>query len=134
MLSVLELRHALGLSQSAFARRLGVHKNSVINWERGHTYPAVTARIRMQVVARYAGLTRLHSGPLPIRRYNDDKMKYYEGKPGPRWRTMSGQQRSAFLSRRVMYARIRADIESGRAIGQPVVALLDGAPDLDVGA
>ena len=129
--TVLELRRALGLTQVAFAHRIGVHKNSVINWERGYAYPSVSWRIRMQVVARYAGLTRLHSGPLPIRRYDPHKREYYEGKPGPPWRAWSGQKRGAFLATRAKYRKLDADIAAGRVHAQPVVECIDDASDAD---
>ena len=37
--TVKKLRNALGLSQSAFAKKLGVSANSVSNWETGHSAP-----------------------------------------------------------------------------------------------
>lgn len=37
--NVCEVRHATGLSQIAFARRIGVAKGTLVNWEQGRRHP-----------------------------------------------------------------------------------------------
>jgi DNA-binding XRE family transcriptional regulator len=118
MLSVLELRLALGLTQAKFARELCASKRSVIYWEAGIHCPDVAHRMQMRVLARRRGLTKRSKGPLTIR-YDSKKMQMYLGSPsaaGRHWRTMSLAQRNSWWSHRTRYARIRADLECGRAI------------------
>lgn len=47
-------RIALGLSQHELARVLGVHKNTVSNWERGATPPGMFSLVRLQLLAETA--------------------------------------------------------------------------------
>lgn len=131
MLSVLELRSQLGWSQAKLARHVCASIRSVINWESGASSPSAAHLKLIRNVARWHGLKARHAPSQPTRRYNDERMRYYEGKPGARWLKMNGQQRAAFYSQRARYRRLRADLESGRALGQPVTRLLDSAPDLD---
>lgn len=130
MLTVRELRHKIGLSQVEFARRVGASSRTVINWETGRTYPDTARRMRMQAIARHAGLTKVHKGTYPIRRYDAAKMERYLAKPGSPWLSWSGQRKASFLACRKRYRNLVADIEAGRILAQPVIALLDSAPDL----
>ena len=43
------LRRRLGLSLAAFGKLVGVHSNSVLNWEKGRTKP--TAKMRAKIIA-----------------------------------------------------------------------------------
>jgi putative transcriptional regulator len=49
---VAALRHALGLSQAAFARRFGLDVTAVQAWEQGRRRPDRTARVLLAVIAR----------------------------------------------------------------------------------
>ncbi|GGG34053.1 DNA-binding protein [Caldovatus sediminis] len=49
---VATLRHALGLSQAAFARRFGLDVTAVQAWEQGRRRPDRTARVLLAVIAR----------------------------------------------------------------------------------
>jgi hypothetical protein len=131
MQSVAELRAQLGWSRAKFAQHICTSIRSLINWETGKGQPDAARRKLIYNLQRWHGKRSQQGQDKPTHTYNDDRMKYYEGKPGARWRSMTGQQRSAFYYQRSRYARIRADIEAGRAIGQPVVTLLNDAPDLD---
>ena len=109
--TVLELRRALGLSQVGFAKHLGIHKNSVINWERGYVYPSAACRLRMRSIARAHGLTKTTEGPLPIRHVSVVRMAQYEK---PKRKGGTGQQRAQYLSQRAKYRALLADAQAGR--------------------
>jgi len=128
VLTPLELRLQLGLTRAQFGKRVGASIRTVIYWEQGRTYPDVARRMRMQAIARHAGLTKTDKGPYPIRRYDPAKKEYYEGKPGSPWLDWSGQKRGSFLAARARYRKLQADIDAGRVHAQPVVALLELAP------
>jgi putative transcriptional regulator len=49
---VAKLRHALGLSQSAFARAFGLDVTAIHAWEQGRRRPDRTARILLAVIAK----------------------------------------------------------------------------------
>jgi transcriptional regulator with XRE-family HTH domain len=119
VIPIRELRRALGLNQTQFGRRIGVHKNSVINWERGHSRPTRASLLRIRAVARWHRLQSEHSQSLPTKAYDPNKMRYYLGKPGSRWHTMTGQQRSSYLANRAKYKQLQADISAGRVLACP---------------
>jgi len=132
MQTVRELRAQLGWSQARFARHVCASIRSVIKWETGRGQPDASHRKLILNLARWHGLRTWHEQSSPTHRYNDDKMRKYEQKPGHVWLDWHGQKRASFYGHRARYARIKADIEAGRAFGQPVIALLDAAPDLDL--
>jgi putative transcriptional regulator len=49
---VAKVRHALGLSQSAFARAFGLDVTAIHAWEQGRRRPDRTARILLAVIAK----------------------------------------------------------------------------------
>ncbi|MPR09296.1 helix-turn-helix domain-containing protein [Microvirga tunisiensis] len=51
-IDVAAVRKKTGLSQAAFARRLGVHPNTVRNWEQGRRNPQGPARILLALLDR----------------------------------------------------------------------------------
>jgi hypothetical protein len=77
---------------------------------------------------------------IPIHYVDLARMELCLSNPGAQWRKWTGQQRACYLSHRVIYKRIVADVEAGRAVivpratypaATPVAELLDLAPDLD---
>ena len=56
-----ELRAHLGLSQRAFARKLGINKSTVARWETGFSYPHPIMRRILAHLGRDAGLP-----PIPM--------------------------------------------------------------------
>jgi transcriptional regulator with XRE-family HTH domain len=58
------IRVHLGLSQSAFAARIGVCRNSVIAYERGHTLPRAST-LRRIAAAGSVTVEALRDGPAP---------------------------------------------------------------------
>ncbi|MBI1777370.1 MAG: helix-turn-helix domain-containing protein [Proteobacteria bacterium] len=50
--NVAQLRKALGLSQSAFARRFGLDVTAIHAWEQGRRCPDRAARVLLAVIAR----------------------------------------------------------------------------------
>ena len=55
---VAELRHRLGLSQSAFARAFGLDVTAIHAWEQGRRRPDRTARILLAVIAKEPAAVR----------------------------------------------------------------------------
>jgi putative transcriptional regulator len=52
MVDVAKIRAATGLSQSAFARSIGVAKGTLLNWEHGRRQPTGPAQVLLAMIAR----------------------------------------------------------------------------------
>jgi DNA-binding XRE family transcriptional regulator len=133
MPTVREVRLELGMTQLAFAKSLGVARRSVINWENGHCLPDAARNRDIRCLMRRRGLTTRTHGSVPLR-YDPMKMDKYLGSPadaGRHWSRMSRAERRSWWGHRVKYRKLKADIEAGRVIAQPIVAYLDAAPDQD---
>ena len=50
---VARVRGRLGLSQTKFARLLGISENTLQNWEQGRRKPAGPAKVLLKVAARH---------------------------------------------------------------------------------
>jgi putative transcriptional regulator len=50
---VVRVRTKLGLSQSKFARLLGISEDTLQNWEQGRRRPAGPAKVLLKVAARH---------------------------------------------------------------------------------
>jgi len=50
---VARVRGRLGLSQTKFARLLGISENTLQNWEQGRRNPAGPAKVLLKVAARH---------------------------------------------------------------------------------
>jgi putative transcriptional regulator len=50
---VLRVRTRLGISQSRFAKLLGISENTLQNWEQGRRRPTGPAKVLLKVVARH---------------------------------------------------------------------------------
>lgn len=121
------------MNQTEFGNAIGVHKNSVINWERGVNTPNRSQRILLRNLMRRHGLTNRTRGPAPLN-YDPVKREMYMGRPidaGRHWTRMSRAERRSWWGHRAKYRSLDADIQAGRVFAQPVVSLLDDAPDLD---
>ena len=55
---VVEIRARTGLSQSAFARSIGVAKGTLLNWEHGRRQPTGPAQVLLAMIARKPSLVR----------------------------------------------------------------------------
>jgi putative transcriptional regulator len=53
---VAEIRARTGLSQSAFARSIGVAKGTLVNWEHGRRRPTGPAQVLLAMIARKPSL------------------------------------------------------------------------------
>jgi putative transcriptional regulator len=53
---VAAIRASTGLSQSAFARSIGVAQGTLLNWEHGHRYPTGPARALLAILAKKPSL------------------------------------------------------------------------------
>ena len=116
MLTVLELRTRLGLSQRAFAALLGVSRRSVIYWERNIRLPSMLARLQMRVIARRHGLTKTTEGPMALL-YDPVKMEAYLGSPraaGVDWVHLTYAQRGSWWGHRAKYRKLKQDAAAGR--------------------
>jgi putative transcriptional regulator len=51
-IDVAAIRHKTGLSQAAFASRIGVPVGTVRNWEQGHRFPQGPARVLLALLDR----------------------------------------------------------------------------------
>ena len=136
VLTVLEMRQELGMSQRVFADSLGCSIRSVINWERGKKLPSPLALIRIRALARAHGLTKTSGGPMPLM-YDPVKMETYLGMPalaGVQWNRLTYAQRASWWAHRAKYRQLKADMEAGRVWAQPhaqpAIQLLDAGPDL----
>ena len=52
VVDVAEIRARTGLSQSAFARSIGVAKGTLLNWEHGRRQPTGPAQVLLAMIAR----------------------------------------------------------------------------------
>lgn len=50
---VLRVRNKLGVSQTRFARLLGISENTLQNWEQGRRKPTGPAKVLLKVAARH---------------------------------------------------------------------------------
>jgi putative transcriptional regulator len=55
---VAAIRAATGLSQSQFAKSIGVAKGTLLNWEHGRRYPTGPAQVLLAMIARRPTLVR----------------------------------------------------------------------------
>ena len=55
---VAAIRASTGLSQSAFARSIGVAKGTLLNWEHGRRHPTGPAQVLLAMIARKPSLVR----------------------------------------------------------------------------
>lgn len=53
---VAAIRASTGLSQGAFARRIGVAKGTLLNWEHGRRHPSGPARVLLAMLAKKPSL------------------------------------------------------------------------------
>jgi putative transcriptional regulator len=53
---VAAIRASTGLSQSAFARSIGVAKGTLLNWEQGRRRPTGPAQVLLAMIARQPAL------------------------------------------------------------------------------
>lgn len=53
---VAAIRASTGLSQSAFARSIGVAKGTLLNWEQGRRQPTGPAQVLLAMIARKPSL------------------------------------------------------------------------------
>lgn len=110
MLTVRELREALGMSQRKFASTLGCSRRSIISWEQG-ALPLPVYTMRMQTLARRHGLSNpVGRGTF---RYRPDLAAKYLGKPGSTWKHMRYHERANWWNQRKRYQRIIAEEQSG---------------------
>jgi putative transcriptional regulator len=49
---VAEIRARTGLSQSAFAKSIGVAKGTLLNWEQGRRHPSGPAQVLLAIIAK----------------------------------------------------------------------------------
>ena len=55
---VAAIRASTGLSQSAFAKSIGVAKGTLLNWEHGRRQPTGPAQVLLAMIARRPSLVR----------------------------------------------------------------------------
>lgn len=58
VVDVAKIRAGTGLSQSAFARSIGVAKGTLLNWEHGRRRPTGPAQVLLAMIARKPSLVR----------------------------------------------------------------------------
>jgi putative transcriptional regulator len=56
--NVAAIRASTGLSQSAFARSIGVAKGTLLNWEHGRRRPTGPAQVLLAMIAKKPSLVR----------------------------------------------------------------------------
>ena len=56
IVNVAEIRGRTGLSQSAFAKSIGVAKGTLLNWEHGRRQPTGPAQVLLALIARKPSL------------------------------------------------------------------------------
>ena len=49
---VAKVRHKTGLSQSEFAKSIGVAKGTLLNWEQGRRHPTGPAQVLLALIAK----------------------------------------------------------------------------------
>lgn len=54
--NVAAIRASTGLSQSAFARSIGVAKGTLLNWEHGRRHPTGPAQVLLAMIAKKPSL------------------------------------------------------------------------------
>jgi putative transcriptional regulator len=54
--NVAQIRKTTGLSQSAFAKSIGVAKGTLLNWEHGRRHPTGPAQVLLALIARKPSL------------------------------------------------------------------------------
>ncbi|MEP6868870.1 MAG: helix-turn-helix domain-containing protein [Novosphingobium sp.] len=57
-IDVAAVRASTGLSQSAFARSIGVAKGTLLNWEQGRRHPTGPAQVLLAMIAQKPSLVR----------------------------------------------------------------------------
>ena len=57
-LDVAAIRASTGLSQSEFARSIGVTKGTLLNWDQGRRHPTGPAQVLLAMIARRPSLVR----------------------------------------------------------------------------
>jgi putative transcriptional regulator len=76
-ISVAAIRSKTGLSQSAFAARIGGPKDTLINWEQGRRQPPGPAKVLLALLARKPNLVaELYPQPQP-------RIRWGQGHPDP---------------------------------------------------
>ena len=55
---VARIRRKTGLSQSEFARSIGVAKGTLVNWEQGRRHPSGPAQVLLALIARRPSVVR----------------------------------------------------------------------------
>lgn len=55
---VAEIRHRTGLSQSQFARSIGVARGTLLNWEQGRRRPTGPAQVLLALIERKPSVVR----------------------------------------------------------------------------
>jgi putative transcriptional regulator len=55
---VVAIRHETGLSQSEFARSIGVAKGTLLNWEHGRRRPTGPAQVLLALIAKRPSVVR----------------------------------------------------------------------------
>lgn len=50
---VVRVRHKLGISQTKFARLLGISEDTLQNWEQGRRKPAGPAKVLLKIAAKH---------------------------------------------------------------------------------
>ena len=53
-----QIRASTGLSQSAFAKSIGVAKGTLLNWEQGRRHPTGPAQVLLAMIARRPSVVR----------------------------------------------------------------------------
>ena len=56
VVDVAAIRASTGLSQSAFARSIGVAKGTLLNWEHGRRHPTGPAQVLLAMIAKKPSL------------------------------------------------------------------------------
>ena len=135
MQTVRDIRFQLNMTQREFAKALGCAIRSVINWEQGRCLPDAARNRDLRALMRTKGLMKRTHGTVTLY-YDPMKMQQYLGSPsaaGRHWTRMSRAERRSWWGHRVKYRKLMADIQAGRVHAQPIVALLDAAPDAGCG-
>lgn len=113
--SPLDIRTALGVSVSQFARIVGCAPITVRRWESGNynqMMPLYARRLRD--VWRQYHRSREHKWPQPIAKVNPQKMQRYLQPPGSAYLHWTWKKRLSFMAHRARYQRILQDVSAGR--------------------
>ena len=88
----------IGLSQSAFAARIGVPEGTLVNWEQGRRQPSRPAKLLLALLAKKPNLVmELHPAAPP-------RVRWEPGRPDPN--TMTAEERLAEVGD-ILAARIK---------------------------